>query len=100
MGEGGTLSILDMEESTFNVIIRSHLDHVIDLCFNKMASKVVTIGLDQKIYIWNSETMEVITEFTTQNDMPTKVISSSEDPTVAVGFKSGFIRIFDLSFEN
>ncbi len=44
MGEGGTLSILDMEESTFNVIIRSHLDHVVDLCFNKLGSKVVTIG--------------------------------------------------------
>jgi WD40 repeat protein len=28
LGAAGTLSVLDMEESTFNVILRSHLDHV------------------------------------------------------------------------
>jgi hypothetical protein len=43
--------------------------------------------------------MEVMTEFSTQNDLPTKLATSSIDPTVAIGFKSGFIRIFDLSFE-
>lgn len=41
--------------------------------------------------------MEVLTEFTTQNDVATKLTSSSVDPTVAIGFKSGFIRIFDLT---
>lgn len=29
-----------------------------------------------------------------------KLTSSQHDATVAVGFKSGFIRIFDLSFES
>ena len=57
MGAAGTVSILDMEESTFNVIIRSHLDDVQDLCFNNPAGKIVTIGLDQKIYMWNAQTM-------------------------------------------
>jgi WD40 repeat protein len=28
LGAAGTLSVLDMEESTFNVILRSHLDNV------------------------------------------------------------------------
>jgi len=28
LGAAGTLSLLDMEESTFNVILRSHLDNV------------------------------------------------------------------------
>ena len=59
------------------------------------------MGLDQRIYIWNSETMEVVTEFTTPNDVALKLTTSNADPTVAIGFKSGFIRIFDLlSFEN
>jgi WD40 repeat protein len=44
--------------------------------------------------------VEVVTEFTTQNDMATKLSTSSKDPTVAIGFKSGFIRIFDLSLES
>ena len=89
-----------MQESTFNVVIRSHLDTVQDLCFNKPSGKVVSVGLDQKIYLWNAETMEVNTEFTTSNDVAMKLATSSEDCTVAIGFKSGFIRIFDLSFEN
>jgi WD40 repeat protein len=100
LGAQGTISILDMQESTFNVIIRSHLDTIQDLCFNKPSGKVVSVGLDQKIYIWNCETMEVNTEFTTSNDVALKLATSSEDSTVAIGFKSGFIRIFDLSFEN
>jgi WD40 repeat protein len=28
LGSAGTLSVLDMEESTFNVILRSHLDNI------------------------------------------------------------------------
>lgn len=66
MGAAGTISILDMEESTFNVVVRSHLDHVTDLCFNKASGgKLVSVSLDQKIYIWNAENMEVQTEFST-----------------------------------
>jgi WD40 repeat protein len=66
-----------MQESTFNVIIRSHLDNVVDLCYNKPSCKVVTVGLDQRIYIWNAETMEVVTEFTTQNDVALRLTTSS-----------------------
>jgi WD40 repeat protein len=44
--------------------------------------------------------MDVVTEFTTSNDVALKLTTSSVDSTVAIGFKSGFIRIFDLSFEN
>ena len=32
--------------------------------------------------------------------MPTKLSTSIKEPTVAIGFRSGFIRIFDLSLEN
>ena len=59
MSAAGTISVLDMEESYFNVIIRSHLDNIEDLCFNKPGGKVVSVGIDQKIYIWSLETMEV-----------------------------------------
>ena len=46
LGANGTISILDMEESTFNVILRSHLDNVHDLCYNRPGGKVVSIGKD------------------------------------------------------
>ena len=44
--------------------------------------------------------MEVVTEFTTNNDVALRLTTSKFDSCVAIGFKSGFIRIFDLSFEN
>ena len=40
----GTISLLDLEESSFNVTVRSHLDNIQDMCFNKTGGKVVTIG--------------------------------------------------------
>ena len=46
LGAAGTVSILDMEESSFNVIIRSHLENILDLCSNKPSGRVVTVGLD------------------------------------------------------
>jgi WD40 repeat protein len=97
LGMEGTLSLLDLEESTFSVCMRSHLDHVSDLCFNGPAQRLITIGLDQRIYIWNAETLEVLTEFVTQNDAATRLASSVHDATLSVGFRSGFIRIFDLN---
>jgi WD40 repeat protein len=56
----------------------------------------VTISNDNSIKIWNAESMDVENEFTIQNDIPTKITSNPSDCMVAVGFKSGFLRIFDL----
>jgi WD40 repeat protein len=52
------------------------LDNVHDLCLNKPSAKIVSVGLDQKIYIWNAETMDVVTEFTTNNDVALKLTTS------------------------
>ena len=41
--------------------------------------------------------MDVDHEFTTANDLPIHLATSPVDSTVAVGYRSGFLRIFDLS---
>lgn len=47
LGAGGTISVLDMEESTFSVVVRSHLDNVTDLCYNQASGgKLVSVSLD------------------------------------------------------
>lgn len=47
MSNMGTVSVVDLEESIFNVVLRSHLDNVTDLCLNRASGgKVVTIGQD------------------------------------------------------
>lgn len=40
--------------------------------------------------------MDVQDEFTVANDIPIKVASNNGDCMIAVGFKSGFVRVFDL----
>lgn len=40
--------------------------------------------------------MDVENEFTISNDTPSRIVSSPYDCMIAVGFKSGFIRVFDL----
>ena len=76
--------------------MRSHLENIVDLCINNQTQKLVSVGMDHCLKIWNAETMELQNEFVTQNDLALKVISSHTDPFVAVGFQSGFLRIFDL----
>lgn len=40
--------------------------------------------------------MDVEEEFTTENDTPTRIATNQADSMVAIGFKSGFVRVFDL----
>lgn len=105
----GTLSVLDLETSCYDVVMRSHMGHVTDVASNRITGKVVTIsGDDFSVKVWNSETMEQLNEFISENDKPCRVVCQNSEPLgegilnehkdtlVAVGFESGFLRIIDL----
>ena len=74
-----------------------------------MAGKLVTVGDDYCVKVWHAETMEQVNEFVSENDLPIRVVSQNQgllgegissedtDTLVAIGFKSGFLRILDLS---
>ena len=97
MSKDGTLSLLDLETSSFRVLMRSHQDDVVDIAHNNMTGSLVSIGKDSSVKVWHAETMEQIHEFNTSAlDPPTAICSSINDVTVAVGFKSGFLRVFNL----
>ena len=68
--QAGTISVLDLEASSYNVILRSHMDNINDVTHNQMTSKLVTVGNDYCIKIWDSETMEQVNEFISENDLP------------------------------
>lgn len=58
----------------------------------------MSIGRDSSIKVWEAESLDQIHEFNTApSDPPTKITSCNHDDTVAVGFKSGFLRIFNLA---
>lgn len=97
LASDGTLSVLDLETSSFKVVMRSHQADLVEVCHNRLASAIVSIGSDSSIKVWSSESLDQIHEFNTSaNDPPTKVTSAIHNDTVAVGFKSGFLRLFSL----
>ena len=71
----GTISILDLETSSYNVVLRSHMDNVTDIAHNQMASKIVTVGDDYCVKVWHAESMEQVNEFVSENDLPIRVVS-------------------------
>lgn len=94
----GSLSLLELESSSFRVLIRSHKDDIVDMCHNQTSGTLVTIGRDSSIKMWDAESMEQVHEFNTSEvDPPTSIASSKKDKIVAVGFKSGFLRVFDIA---
>jgi WD40 repeat protein len=80
--------------------MRSHQEDIVEVCHNKLAQALVSIGKDSSIKVWNCESLDQIHEFNTApTDPPTKICSAYHDDTIAVGFKSGFLRVFNLSGE-
>lgn len=72
--DSGTISVLDLNTSSYNVVLRTHTDHVTDIAHNLITGKLVTLGEDYCVKIWNAETMEQINEFVSERDMPVRVV--------------------------
>ena len=80
LSKDGSLSLLELESSSFRVLIRSHQDDIVDLTYNNITGALVTIGSDSSVKVWHAETMEQIHEFnTTELDPPTSITSSAKD---------------------
>lgn len=58
LADDGTLSVLELDSSSFRVVMRSHQDEIIELCHNKLAGALVSIGRDSSIKVWNCETLD------------------------------------------
>jgi WD40 repeat protein len=50
------------------------MDNIVDVAHNQMTSKLITIGNDYCIKIWDADTMEQVNEFISENDLPTRVV--------------------------
>ena len=97
MSKEGTLSLLELESSSFRVLMRSHTDEIESMAHNVITGTLVSIGRDSSVKVWHAETMEQVHEFNTSPmDPPISIASSQKFPLAAVGFKSGFLRVFNL----
>jgi WD40 repeat protein len=58
MSKEGTLSLLELESSSFRVLMRSHTDEIENMAHNVITGSLVSIGRDSSIKVWHAETME------------------------------------------
>ena len=52
LAKNGILSHLELETSSFRVLMRSHSDEVTGLAINNLTGNLVSIGRDSSIKIW------------------------------------------------
>ena len=58
MSKEGTLSLLELESSSFRVLMRSHTDEIESMAHNVITGTLVSIGRDSSVKVWHAETME------------------------------------------
>ena len=57
--------------------MRSHLDNIVDIDYNQMTGKLVSIAEDYNVKVWHAESMEQVNEFVSENDLPIRVVSQN-----------------------
>lgn len=93
----GNVGVLKLKKKTYETLMRSHMDSLIDCAFSKPCSALVTGSKDGTIRVWGLSELTQIAEFTYSNDELTGIACHPSEPYCVCGFSSGFLRVFDLS---
>eukprot|EP00392_Amoebophrya_sp_AT5.2_P009899 g9930.t1 len=81
---------------TIDVIHRAHASRIVDGAVSVLYEELVTVTEDGFIKIWSINTMRQHTEFFSGNDAPCCVGCHPKRHLIAVGFRSGTLRLFDV----
>ena len=93
---------MDKEKKTFNYLVRSHNDDVIDIKYHKVSRKIITISADCSIRIWeilgSEDTLffQEVYEFRCIDEYVTCLQTFNTKHRCLCGFETGNIRIFDI----
>ncbi len=93
----GNLGVLKLKLKTYEILVRSHRDSLIDLDFSKPCNSLVTAGKDGTIRVWGLADLNQAAEFVVPQDELTGLGCHPAEPLCACIFASGFVRLFDLS---
>jgi len=92
----GNIGILKLKQKTYESLIRSHNDSIIDFAFSEPTNTFVTGSKDGTIRVWSLTEYLQIAEFVVAQDELTGVACSPREALCVCSFVSGFIRVFDL----
>jgi len=92
----GSISVYDIEEQQYSTIMRSHTENVNSIDYMNRTNTLVTASSgESSVKIWDQGSKTQLYEFITDNDYPEVVSCHPTEPYLAVGYKSGFVRVFD-----
>lgn len=104
----GAIGILNIAEQRYDSLLRSHTQEVVamatcsmpsntDTGFTSLKQEVVTASLDGTLRIWDLANAQQCYELDLQNDQVTCIaLHPGNEGVIALGFKSGCTRIFDV----
>jgi len=96
LDQNGNTGVLKLKQKTYETLIRSHTDSIVDFSISAPCNALVTGSKDGTIRVWSLTELSQISEFAISNDQLTCISCSPTDPFCTCGFSSGFIRVFDL----
>lgn len=93
----GTLGVLNVSEHSYDTILRSHVGAItFGVARSPAAEEFVTLGKDTTIRLWDIFTGTQKYEFNSPSDDPLCAAYHPIEYSLAVGFKSGALRVFDI----
>lgn len=104
----GAIGVLDIAEQKYDSVLRSHTEEVVAMAtcsitsnaeagFAPLNQQAVTASLDGTLRIWDLANAQQSYELDLQNDQVTCLaLSPANKSIIALGFKSGSTRIFDV----
>jgi WD40 repeat protein len=93
----GTLGVLNTQDHSYLTLLRSHTKCITAIVSNPSGDELASLSTDGSIRIWDTVSLEQKYEFTSTADEPTCAAFHPMAHTLAVGFKSGVLRIFDIN---
>ena len=90
----GCVSLMDLENQTFETLVRSHNENIDSLCWLPSNEFLVSCsGEEQVVKTWSNDSQ--LYEFFSEGDAPLVLAGMADDAVFAVGYRSGFVRVFD-----
>jgi len=92
----GSISVYEIEDQQYTTIMRSHTENINSIDYMSKTNTLVTASSgESSVKLWDQSSKTQLYEFITDNDYPEVVCCHPSAPYLAVGYKSGFVRVFD-----
>ncbi|XP_068438690.1 WD repeat-containing protein 90 [Clinocottus analis] len=92
----GNLGFLDVSSRGYNTLMRSHTDTVLGFSVDGIHRHLTTASSDGTVRIWNMDSLHQLYDFVSE-DSPCSVAFHPSEQVFSCGFRSGIVRVFDIS---